>query len=336
MGLLRRALLASAVLVALAAAPVAPQNGLAAARPTAGVVVIETALTYQNTAAAGTGVVLTSEGEVLTNNHVIRGATRIRVLDPRTRRRYTARVLGYSVTADIAVLKLQQASGLATAPLGSSTGIHRGQPVTAVGNAGGTRTLVVTHGTITAIGRTITVGDGEGNEQRLTGLIQTNADLRPGDSGGPLLDRTGRVVGINSAASIGFAFLSAASEGYAIPVNRALSITRQIESGRGTNEIHVGPTAFLGVAVHPSGYYSGGYIPGAVVDNVVSGGPADRAGLVPGDIITTIDGKRVSTPSGVARLIGRKQPGDTIKLSWVDSFGNRSTASVRLASGPPQ
>jgi S1-C subfamily serine protease len=336
MGLLRRALLASAVLVALAAAPVAPQNGLAAARPTAGVVVIETALTYQNTAAAGTGVVLTSEGEVLTNNHVIRGATRIRVLDPRTRRRYTARVLGYSVTADIAVLKLQQASGLATAPLGSSTGIHRGQPVTAVGNAGGTRTLVVTHGTITAIGRTITVGDGEGNEQRLTGLIQTNADLRPGDSGGPLLDRTGRVVGINSAASIGFAFLSAASEGFAIPINRALSITRKIESGRDTAEIHVGPTAFLGVAVHPSGYYSGGYVPGAVVDNVVSGGPADRAGLVPGDIITAIDGKRVSTPSGVARLIARKQPGDTIKLSWVDSFGNRSTASVRLASGPPQ
>jgi S1-C subfamily serine protease len=336
MGLLRRALLASAVLVTLAAAPVPAQSRPAAARPTMGVVVIETALNYQNTAAAGTGVTLTPEGEVLTNNHVIRGATTIRVLDPRTRHRYTARVLGYSVTADIAVLKLQPASGLATALLGSSTGLRRGQAVTAVGNAGGTRMLVVTRGTITAIGRTITVGDGEGNEQRLTGLIQTNADLQPGDSGGPLLDGTGRVVGINSAASVGFTFLSGVREGYAIPINRALSVTRQIESGRGSAEVHVGPTAFLGVAVHPSGYYSGGYLPGALVDNVVSGGPADRAGLAPGDIITAIDGKRVSTPSGIARLIGRKKPGDTIKLIWIDRFGDRSTASVRLASGPPQ
>jgi S1-C subfamily serine protease len=336
MGLLRRALLASAVLVTLAVAPVAPQSSVAAAQPTTGVVVIETALNYQNAAAAGTGVVLTPQGEVLTNNHVIRGATRIRVLDPRTRRRYTARVVGYSVTADIAVLELQPASGLATALLGSSTRLHRGQAVTAVGNAGGTRTLVVTRGSITAIGRTITVGDGQGNEQRLTGLIRINAELQPGDSGGPLLDGAGRVVGINTAASVGFAFLSAASEGYAIPINRALSITRQIESGHSTAEIHVGPTAFLGVAVHPSGYYSGGYVPGALVDSVVSRGPADKAGLAPGDIITAIDGKRVSTPSGVARLIGRKQPGDTIKLTWTDRFGDRSTTSVRLASGPPQ
>ena len=333
---LRRTLLASAVFLAIAVGLVAATAGVGAAKPTTGVVVIETSLDYQNAAAAGTGVVLRPDGQVLTNNHVIRGATRIRVLDPRTRRRYTARVLGYSVTADIAVLELRQASGLATALLGSSTSLRRGQMVVAVGNAGGTRTLVTTRGTITALARTITVQDGRGNAQQLTGLIQTNADLQPGDSGGPLLDRTGRVVGINSAASAGFAFLSSGSEGYAIPINRALSITRQIDSGRGTAEIHVGPTAFLGVAVHPSGYYRGGYVPGALVDNVVPGGPADRAGLGPGDIIITIEGKRVSTPSGVARVILRKKPGDTIRLTWVDRFGNRSSASVRLSSGPPQ
>ncbi len=333
MPLLRRVLLVSAVLAGLA---VAPQPSVAAVTPTRGVVVIETALDYQRTAAAGTGVVLTSSGEVLTNNHVIRAATRIRVLDPRTQRRYSARVLGYSVTADIAVLKLQSASALTTALVGRSTGLRRGQPVTAVGNAGGTGRLVVTQGSVTGIGRTITVGDGEGNTQRLAGLIQTDADLRPGDSGGPLLDGRGRVVGINSAASTGFAFLSGASEGYAIPIDRALAIRRQITSGRGTAQIHVGPTAFLGVSVHPAGYYRGGYVPGAVVDGVVPGGPADRAGLGPGDVITALDGIRVTTPAGIARVILRKKPGDTIRIAWLDQSGRRSTATVRLASGPPQ
>jgi S1-C subfamily serine protease len=324
-----------ALLVAIGGATVASQRSSAATGGTRGVVVVETALGYQRTAAAGTGVVLTSDGKVLTNNHVIRGATRIRVLDPRTRRRYTATALGYSVTADIAVLRLQGVSGLETALLGSSAGLRRGQAVTAVGNAGGTGRLVVTRGTITAIGRTITVGDGRGNEQRLSGLIETDAELQPGDSGGPLLNGSGRVVGINSAASIGFAFLSGSREGYAIPIDRALSIRRRIETGRGTAEIHVGPTAFLGVAVHPAGYYRGGYIPGAVVDNVVSGSPADRAGLAPGDVITAIDGTRVTTPDRVALVLIGRHPGDSIRLTWIRN-GNRSTATVRLASGPPQ
>jgi len=334
MGPLRRALLASTLFAALV---VAVQSSAAAPKPTTGVVVIETALHYQHARAAGTGVVLTADGKVLTNNHVIRGATRIRVLDPGTRERYDARVLGYSVNSDIAVLKLRQASGLATATLGgSTTRLRSGQPIVAVGNAGGASRLVVTRGTVTGVGRAITVQDDQGTDHRLTGLIQTNADLEPGDSGGPLLDRSGRVIGINTAASVGFSFRSGDAEGYAIPIGRAMSITRQIDSGRGTAEIHVGPTAFLGVAVHPSGYYRGGYIPGALVDKVVAGGPADRAGVSPGDIITKIDGKRVATPSGVARILLQKKPGDTIKLEWVDGSGRRSTGTARLATGPPQ
>jgi S1-C subfamily serine protease len=333
MGSMRRVLLASVLLVALA---VAAQAGAAAAGPRTGVVIIETALHYQNARAAGTGVVLSSDGKVLTNNHVIRGATTIRVLDPSTSRRYAARVLGYSVTADIAVIKLQQASGLSTAPLGTSTRVRGGQPVIAVGNARGARTLVVTQGSVTALGRSITVQDDQGEHHRLSGLIQTNTDLEPGDSGGPLLDQGGRVVGINTAASVGFTFRSGDSEGYAIPITRALSITRQIDSGRGTPEVHVGPTAFLGVAVHPFGYYNGGYVPGALVDNVLADGPADRAGLTPGDIIVKIDGKRVATPSGVARVILQKKPGDTVKIEWVDRSGRRSSATTRLATGPPQ
>jgi S1-C subfamily serine protease len=333
MGSMRRVLLASAVLVSLA---VAVQTGAAANGPRTGVVIIETALHYQNARAAGTGVVLTSDGKVLTNNHVIRGATKIRVLDPSTRRRFTAQVLGYSVPSDVAVLKLDRASGLSTATLGTATRVRSGLPVTAVGNANGARTLVVTRGSVTGLGRSITVQDDQGESHHLSGLIQTDTDLEPGDSGGPLLDGSGRVVGINTAASVGFTFRSGASEGYAIPIGRALSIKKQIDSGRGTADIHVGPTAFLGVAVHPFGYYSGGYVPGALVDTVLPGGPADRAGLTPGDIIVKIDGKRVATPSGVARVILQKKPGDTVKIEWVDRSGRRSSATARLATGPPQ
>ena len=164
---LRRLLVVPALLLVLAG----PQAARAA-EPTRGVVVIETALGYQQTSAAGTGVVLTSGGKVLTNNHVIRGATQIRVLVPGTGRRYSASVRGYSVTGDVAVLQLQQASGIPTARLGSSAGLQRGHAVTAVGNAGGTRRLVTTRGTITALRQAITVRDDQGDAHRLTGLIQ--------------------------------------------------------------------------------------------------------------------------------------------------------------------
>ena len=329
---LRPLLVLPALLLLLAGPQVAR-----AAEPTRGVVVIETSLGYQQTAAAGTGVVLTQSGKVLTNNHVIRGATSIRVLVPTNGRRYTARVLGYSVNGDIALLQLQQASGLPTATLGTSAGLRRGRAVIAVGNAGGTRRLVTTRGSITALRQSITVHDDQGEAHTLTGLVQVDAELQPGDSGGPLLDQTGRVIGIDTAASVGFAFSSSNSEGYAIPIDRALAIAHQIDSGHGTPEIHVGPTAFLGVAVHPFGYYRNGYRPGALVDNVVAGGPADRAGIRPGHLIVAIDGKQVSTPTSIARLIVQKRPGDTIRVTWIaDPSGRQTSATVRLATGPPQ
>ncbi len=327
---LRRLLVLPALLLVLAA----PAAG--ASQPTRGVVVIETALGYQQTSAAGTGFVLTSGGKVLTNNHVIRGATHIRVLVPGAGRHYSARVLGYAVTGDVAVLQLEGAAGIPTALVGTSAGLQRGRAVIAVGNAGGARRLVTTHGTITALRQSITVRDDQGDAHRLTGLIQVNAELQPGDSGGPLLDRTGHVIGMDTAASVGFAFRAGDNQGYAIPIDRALAISRQIDSGRGTPEIHVGPTAFLGIAVHPFGYYRNGYIPGALVDNVVAGGPADRAGLQPGDIIVAIDGTRVSTPASIARLIVQKKPGETIRITWIERTGGRKSATARLITGPPQ
>lgn len=304
-----------------------------AAQSTAGVVVINTNLSYGNASAAGTGMVISSSGEVLTNNHVIRGATTIRVVDPRSGRRYAARVVGYAIGADVAVLRLANASGLATISLGSSASLQRGQAVTAVGNAGGTGRLVSSAGTIRALGRTITVGDDSGGSARLRGLIQTDADLQPGDSGGPLLDASGRVIGMNAAASRGFAFRSGGNEGYAIPINKALALAREIESGQGSAAVHVGPTAFLGILAEPSRNLE---VPGALVNRVVSGGPADRAGVVPGDVITRIDGRTVSSTEAIVKILQGKRPGGTIKLSWINRVGHRTTATVKLVSGPPQ
>jgi len=329
-GLRRR----TAVLAAAAAVTAIGVSGAAsAAQSTAGVVVIDTNLSYAGASAAGTGIVISRSGEVLTNNHVIRGATSIRVVDPRTGRRYTASVAGYSIGADVALLRLAKASGLATVTLGSSASLRRGQVVTAVGNAGGTGSLVSSSGTIRALGRSITVQTDQGGIARLTGLIETNAELRPGDSGGPLLDASGRVIAMNAAASTGFAFRSASSEGYAIPINKALALARQIESGRRSAAVHVGPTAFLGVL---AGRPRGAEVAGALVADVVSGGPAERAGIGPGDVITRIGGRAVSSTGSIVEILQNKKPGDRITLSWIDRFGSRTTATVTLVSGPPQ
>src|SRR5581483_3163214 len=162
-------------------------------------------------------------GLVLTNNHVIKGATKIRVRDVGNGRTYSATVLGYDVSEDIALLKLANASHLPTAPIRRSA-VRVGESVTAIGNAGGVGGRPSSApGTVTAVGRSITASDGQGGLERLTRLIEIDAALQPGDSGGPLVDAAGKVVGIDTAASVGFRFEDAGGEGYAIPIGQALA-----------------------------------------------------------------------------------------------------------------
>lgn len=298
-----------------------------------GVVVVNTKLGYENGTAAGTGMVLTASGEVLTNNHVIDGATSITVTVPGTTHRYTAKVVGYDVSDDIAVLKLVDASSLKTISVAAGT-VKIGQAVTAVGNAGGTGRLISAQGTVTGVGRTITASDDNGSSEQLNGLIETNANVQAGDSGGPLENSAGKVIGMDTAASTAgggpFANYSG-TDAYAIPIAKALSIAKTIENGKATATVHIGATAFLGVQVESDGYGSG-----AVVAGVVSGAPAASAGIVAGDVITAIDGHDVASPSDVQSIVLSEKPGAKVSVTFTDQTGSTQTATVTLGTGPAQ
>ena len=329
---------ALAAFVAATVATVA--TGLALASHTAtpignGVVNIRTVLGYQQGAAAGTGIVLTSDGEVLTNNHVIRGSTTVRVVIPQTGRSYTAKVVGYDVADDVALLKLNGASNLRTATLGDSTKVRVGDRVTATGNAGGTGRLSSATGRITGLNKTITAGDEQNGAEQLTNLIETDAELQPGDSGGPLFDVSQHVIGMNTAASVGFSFqTTAATDAYAIPIKKALGIVKQIKSGASTARVHVGGTPFLGVSISDAGDAFGDSPGGGLVGAVVPGSPASKAGLSAGDVIVAVGGKTVASSRDLLNALLVKTPGATVSLTWVDGFGNQQSASVTLANGP--
>ena len=319
------------IAIALVAGSVA--TGVALARTDSpaigtGVVVISTKLGLQGGAAAGTGMVLTSSGEVLTNNHVIRGATSVKVVVPGTKHSYTAKVVGYDVADDVAILKAVGASHLKTVSTAAAAKLKVGQTVRAVGNANGTGRLISARGSIIALRRTITVSDDSGGTESLGGLIETSAALRPGDSGGPLMNASGKVIGMDTAAST--SLVSTAADSYAIPIAKALTVAKQIVAGHSSARVHIGATAFLGIQVQ------GGNAAGVVLAGVVPGGPAESAGLEAGDVITSIDGHAITTPRSLTSYLLTKKPGNTVTIGYMDAFGAGHTASLTLASGPPQ
>jgi len=303
------------------------------------VVDVNTVLGYQGASAAGTGIVLTSNGEILTNNHVVDGATSIRVTDVGNGRTYSARVVGTDATKDIAVLQLQNASGLATAQIGNSSSLHTGQPVLAIGNAGGVGgTPSTAAGAVEALHQSITATDGSGaNSEHLSGLIETDAPIQPGDSGGPLVNKSGQVVAIDTAASSGSQFQSASSnqsQAFAIPISTALNVASEIESGQGSSTVHIGTAAMLGVEVEASGA-AGVSGSGAVIAGVIPGSPAASAGLVAGDAIVSLNGQAVGSPTALSSLMNSHHAGDRVTVGFDDSSGQLHTATVTLMAGPP-
>jgi len=318
-------------------APLAPAQPSPAAEEAAGtssldvgVVDIDTRLGYDNGRAAGTGMIITSAGKVLTNAHVIRGATTIKITVVTTGRTYDATVLGSDRSRDVALLQIEGASGLDTVKLGDSGALSTGDPVTAVGNAGGEGGIPsVSPGTITALDQTITVGEpGSGEIGQLSGLIQTDAVLEPGDSGGPMYDAEGVVIGISTAADTGRGY-QAGRESYAVAIDTAESIAEQISAGQGSSTIQIGIRGFLGVQLLDSAGAGG-----AVIDSVLDGTPAADAGLRSGDVITAVGGQRVESQDGLSARLHGHQPGDEVEITWTDGAGVTRQATVTLAKGP--
>jgi S1-C subfamily serine protease len=341
-----------------------------AAKVKPGLVIINTTLQYDSEAAAGTGMVLNANGLVLTNNHVIEDSTKISATVVSTGKTYPATVVGYDKTGDVALIQLQDASGLTTVPIGNSSAVRAGQTVVALGNAEGQDAITATAGRITGLNQTITASDegGSTTSETLTGMIQTNADIVPGDSGGPLASSAG-VIGMDTAGND--ANDQQASTGFAIPINTALSVARQIAAGRASSVITIGYPPFVGIFIgsgsssspqtqaQQEGQQNGGAgestpacytsnsdlsVPSAIapvssgtlIIGTICGSPAASAGMTGGAVITAVNGQAVGSPDDLAGILSRFRPGDTISVTWVSPSGQRTTSSLHLTAGPPQ
>lgn len=291
-----------------------------------GLVTILTDLAYSDgSQAAGTGSIITSDGEVLTNNHVIEGSAEIEVTIESTGKTYQAIVLGTDKTNDVALLQMVDAEGLDTVDL-SFDDVAVGDDVASIGNAQGTGDLVVASGTVTAIDQSLSISNEYGGQyEKLTGLIEVDADVVSGDSGGPLVDDGGDVVGMVTAASSGGGDIY----GYAITIAFAMDVVDQIESGVETDTVNIGPTAFMGVTLDEDQGPTGVLINGAL-----EGTPADKAGLVAGDTITSFDGTEVNDIDTLKALVRAHDPGDVVSVEYTDEAGVDHVVELTLTEGP--
>jgi S1-C subfamily serine protease len=294
------------------------------AAPNVGIVDIYTKLGYVHQLVAGTGMILTGSGEVLTNNHVIEGATHFKVVDVTSHHTYPATVVGYSVSRDIAVLQLAHASGLRTIKRGGAVPLHVGMPIVARGNAQGRGGRPkVARGQIIALHQQIIARDTTGEAETLSNLIATDAPVVPGYSGGPLENGQNRVLGVVTAGST-----SGVNRGFAIPLAQALGLAHRIESGRSNAIVHVGPTAFLGVLIANGST--------AKIASVLPGEPAAATGLAKGDVIRSLDGARISSSASLRQKVLSLVPGTAVPIRWTDAKGVPHAAPITPVSGPPQ
>ncbi|MFZ0227992.1 MAG: S1C family serine protease [Mycobacterium sp.] len=288
------------------------------------IVDIDAKLGYQSAIGAGTGIVIDGNGVILTNNHVVAGATDLTARSIGNGQTYPATVIGYDRKDDIAVLQLA-GGGLPTANIGNSDTVTVGQPIVSLGNAGGVGGAPsAVDGRVAALNQTVSANDAlTGSTETLVGLIQVDANIRPGDSGGPTVNGANQVIGMNTAASENFHL--GRGQGFAIPINKAMAIAGQIRSGGGSPTVHIGPTAFLGVGVNDAP--GGG---GAIVRQVIPTGPAAAAGINTGDVITSINGQPVNSATTLTSILDQHHPGDGVSVGLQDRGTN-----VTLADGPP-
>ena len=340
-----------------------------------GLVDIASNLRYSGETAEGTGMIISSSGLVLTNNHVIDGATGVRAnLVTSSDQSYTARVLGYDATHDVALLQLQGAPRLTPVSFGNSSQVRLGTPVLALGNAEGHGGTKPAAGIINALDRSIQASDeGSNSTEDLNHMLQTNARIEQGDSGGALANNAGQVIGMITAANTGTSSQSSAGGtlGFAIPINTALAIARQIAAGQASQVVHIGLPGFLGVQVATSDSSNPqqqaddqakaaghGRMPagtgscstsnqqsgvpakiapiaaGALIVGVLCNSVAEVAGLVPGDVITSVNNQPVTTPGSLTAITSTTHPGEVVSVLWVTRDGVEHSRMMRLDPGP--
>lgn len=275
---------------------------------------------------SGSGFVVSADGYILTNNHVVEGAEQVtvRLLD---RREFKAKVIGTDPNTDVAVLKID-ARGLPPVALGNSDDARVGEWVLAIGNPlGEGLTFTVTSGIVSAKGRALQGLPGRGTGS-IQDFIQTDAAINPGNSGGPLVSVRGAVIGINSAIASETGFYS--GYGFAIPINLARTVMNQLVE---TGSVH---RAALGVSIdnvtlNDAAYVGLPEIRGVVVKDIPSeDSPAKAAGIVPGDVIVAVDNKPVERVGQLQQVIGFRKPGDVVKVEVARKGGVRKTLEVKL------
>jgi S1-C subfamily serine protease len=280
---------------------------------------------------AGTGMVIAPDGTVLTNNHVVAGTTALTAQFGAGGRIYNVSVVGVDPTQDVAVIRLQGATALPTVPLETSGVVNLGDDVTAEGNAlGRNGAPVVVTGQVISVDETLTVlSEGNHTQNTLAGLIQFNAPIQPGDSGGPLLDAAGRVIGMDTAASPTQGD-QGASFGAAIPIDTAVGIAKQITAGASSPYIQSGHSGVLGLSVADAATHDG-----ARVISLTRGDAAALAGIELGDVITAFAGTSVASAADFQTASQGWRPGDPVPVSWRDAAGTAHTATATLSPGPP-
>jgi S1-C subfamily serine protease len=289
---------------------------------------------------AGTGMIITSNGEVLTNNHVIDQTINIHAQIDGTGTVYSVKVIGYDASDDVALVQLENASGLPTVPIGDSSALTAGDSVTVLGNAlgkGGTPAEVT--GTVSSLNQEITASDDSDRTETLTGMIQVSAAIEPGDSGGPEVNAAGKVIGMTTAGQTsGNPGREAASTvGFAIPINKAMQIISEIRAGSGPH-VHIGYAALLGVEVSTQepvtqpNCSTSSATTGAWVSTVVPDGPAAGTSLASCARITGIGGMSVANQNDLYNAMAGFVPGQTVTLTWMDSSAQTHTATVTLGT----
>lgn len=281
---------------------------------------------------AGTGMILTSNGDIVTNNHVIEDSTVIKVGLP-NHHEYAASFVGADPAEDVAVIHID-ARHLPTVVLGNSSGVQVGQSVLAIGNAlglGGTPS--VTAGAVSALDRSITATSETGaDSERLVGMIESDAPIAPGNSGGPLVDGRGRVIGMNTAAAPSGS-ASARALAFAIPIERVSAIAHQIEAGRRASGIDIGRSAYLGIEGMTMKLVDQTVAAGVNIVQVEPGTPASAAGMEPGDLILGFGEQRTTSMGELSRLIDHCRPGSLVTVN-LEAGGVERNLQVRLVAGP--